>query len=94
MEPEEILREMQKLISANNTSKELVATVPELRKEIAKLEKVEEVCKAELVVTNEQLVNMKIKNVQRRAAQKEKDAAEYSLEKKEERKKNGTTSVK
>ena len=44
MEPEEILREMQKLISAYNTSKELVATVPELKKQIAELE----ACKAAL----------------------------------------------
>ena len=50
MEPEEILREMQKLISANNTSKELVATVPELKKQIAELE----ACKAALVEENKQ----------------------------------------
>ena len=50
MEPEEILREMQKLISAYNTSKELVATVPELKKQIAELE----ACKAALVEENKQ----------------------------------------
>ena len=64
----------------------LVATVPELKKEIAKLEKREEVCKAKLAESNEQLVDMRIKNIQWKIAQEERIAANKSLEKQEERK--------
>ena len=64
----------------------LVATVPELKKEIAKLEKREEVCKAKLAESNEQLVDMRIKNIQWKIAQEDRIAANQSLEKQEERK--------
>ena len=62
-------KEMQVLL---DEAQNLVATVPELKKEIAKLEKREEVCKAKLAEWNEQLVDMRIRNIQWKIAQEER----------------------
>ena len=78
--------ENKKIQMLLDEAQNLVATVPELKEEIAKLKKREEACKAELAEKNKKLLDMRIKNFEWKAAEEERIAAKQSLEKQEERK--------